>query len=312
MIEEFPTHFVQSHGRVCPTCRYVLPHLEELAADYFERNEVRCRNPLCGKPVDLWDATVADMRRLGASFFGIISLGAKQTSFLVDLAPHEAKEIDLTQYGVPAEATILHLNFTPQLREGQGGCLPLLVHGNTAYPRSIGVKFWVYARPAVGEPESVVRVSVSVRWVSEDRDRISWIYLMDAFEALSARRYWSVVLPSYVAFELSLTPLLKGSLEKFASRDKVKSFVRNELSSASGLNVVLPTLCGLVGAPRLPDAIRGELNHLRELRNDIVHNGVAKAGVDEKTAAVALCASIFGLEYVNYIRPKLMPGTVSQ
>lgn len=307
MIEEFPTHFVHSGGGVCPHCRHVLPSLEALSGEYFEGREICCRNSDCGRPVDLWEATVADMRRPGASFFRIISLGAKSTMFQTDFASRETKEIDLTQYGVPAEATILNVNFTPYGVEGGASCLPLLVHGNTAYPRSVGTKFWVYARPNIGVPEGVARVGISVKWVSDDSGCVSWVYLVDAFEALSAQRYWSVVVPSYVAFEIGLMPLVREALERFASSERVRAFVRNDLSSSSALNILLPTLCGLVGAPLLPAAIRGELNRAREVRNDLVHKGVAKTAVDEKTAAVSLCASIFGLEYINYIRPRLIP-----
>lgn len=304
MIEKFSTHFVQSGGGICPHCLHVLPSLETLSADYFEGREIRCRNSACGKPVDLWHATVAEMRRPGASLFGIMALGAKSTMFQVEFAPREAKEIDLTLYSVPADATILNLNFTPQ-----GGCLPLLTHANQAYPRRVGTKFWVYAWPTVGQPESSVRVGVSVKWISDDGGRISWIYLADAFEALSARRYWNVILPAYAAFEIGFMPLVREILGRFASNEKVRSFIRNDLSSASALNVLLPVLCGLVGTPALPDAIRGEINRARDLRNDLVHDGVAKTAVDESTAAVSLCASIFGLEYINYVRPRLV-GTV--
>jgi len=308
MIKEFPTHYEQSHGGVCPQCLHVLPVLETISADYFEGREIRCSNPTCGKPVDPWKATVAGMRKPRASLFKVMLLGATQNSFQVDFAPEETKEIDLTHYGVPANATVLNLIFTPQLVEGGGSCFPLLVHANQAYPQSMETKFWVYARPAVGKLESAVRVGVMVVWVSNDRGGLSWTYLADALEALSARRYWNVALPSYVAFELGLMPLVREALERFASKDRTEEFVRNDLRSSSALNVLLPTLCGLVGAPLLPDAIRGEINRLRELRNNLVHHGVNKTAVDEERAAVSLCAAIFGLEYLHYVRPRLIPA----
>ena len=83
--------------------------------------------------------------------------------------------------------------------------------------------------------------------------------------------------------------------------------MRNEISSSSALNVILPILCEAAHVPRLPDIVRGEINRLRKLRNDIVHKGVKKTAVDEEAAAAMLTASVFGLEYLRYARPRLTP-----
>jgi hypothetical protein len=295
--------YESSFGGVCQHCRFTLPTLEKLACEYFEGKEIRCRE--CQNPVDVWECTLAEMRRPYSASFAMISLGAKQTGFLFDLAAGEAREIDLSKCGIPEEATILDLIFTPQ----GGNCLPLMVHANRALIRTVGTKFWVYGRPMVESTAPPGKISMLVIWAHKSQESHSWLYLLDAFEALAAQRWWNVILPAYVAFEISLMPLVRASLERHVSKQKLDAMTPNDMSSSSAFNVMLPVLCDAEQVPRLPEEISAHINSLRKLRNEIVHVGVSKATVDEKTAGEMLCAAVFGLEYLQYVRPRLVPET---
>ena len=94
-------------------------------------------------------------------------------------------------------------------------------------------------------------------------------------------------------------------MERHISKGRVKDFVKDGLTSSVALNIILPLLCDLHGVKRLPDAIRGELNRLRDLRNQFVHDGLKKEEVSEYVAAELLSAAMFGFEYLRYVEPRL-------
>jgi len=151
-------------------------------------------------------------------------------------------------------------------------------------------------------------IAVSVAWVQKGDNTISWSYLLDAFEAMASHRWRSVILPSYAAFEIALSPLVLAGLTKLVSKGVVDSFKgEKSFSSSAALNVLLPILCKEARLPLLPEVIRGRLNELRRLRNDMVHEGVENADVSQEVAGESLCASVFGLEYLRFIRPRLLP-----
>jgi hypothetical protein len=227
-------------------------------------------------------------------------LGAMHTSFLFDLSRGEHKELDLTAQGVPENATILRLNFTSQ----GGDCFAQLQHGNLANPRFIGPKVNVYGMPHdVGVAGG--KTCASVTWIREKDSAASWLYLVDAFDAMASRKYWHVILPAHVGFEVALIPLVKSALEKHVSTERVKDFLNDGLGISVALNIVLPLLCKISRAPRLQDEIRGQLNHLRDLRNKLVHEGLPKESVTEQLAGEMLTASVFGFEYVQFLRTRI-------
>ena len=64
--------------------------------------------------------------------------------------------------------------------------------------------------------------------------------------------------------------------------------------------MILPLLCDASNVKHLPAPIRGELNRLRKLRNELVHDGLAKDAVSKPLASEMLCAAVFGFEYLRY------------
>jgi hypothetical protein len=57
---------------------------------------------------------------------------------------------------------------------------------------------------------------------------------------------------------------------------------------------------------RFPDPIRGEINRLRKLRNELVHDGLGKDAVSKQLAGELLCATVFGFEYLRYAESSLL------
>jgi hypothetical protein len=289
-------------GAVCPNCKHTQPPLKSIAPVYFEGKEIRCTNDGCKKPLDCWKATLDFIGGEGLSTILLVSVGARETFFDISLKAGTIEEIDLTQYKIPEDATLLGITFTPQ----GANCFPLLVHSNHVSLRSLKTKFRVYGlQTSDGDEDG--SIAVSVAWVSKGNDTISWSYLLDAFEAMASHRWRSVILPAYAAFEISLSPLILAGLTKHVSKNIVDNFKGDKsFSSSSALNVLLPILCKEARLPLLPEEIRLRLNKLRGLRNHMVHEGVENTAVSQEVAGESLCASVFGLEYLRFIRPRLL------
>lgn len=257
-----------------------------------------CKN--CGLKSSLWEAALRLVRQ--ASFFTIDSLGAAHASFLFDLSRGEHKELDLTEAGVPEDASILRLTFTSQGSD----CFAQVTHGNLASPRSIGTKIHVYGIAHDGGVAGG-KTACSVTWIRAKDSAESWLYLVDAFEAMASRKYWQVILPAHIAFEVALMPLVRRGLEQRVSKERVRDFLNDALGVSAALNIILPLICEIWGVPRLQDDIRGQLNQLRDLRNETVHRGMPKQKVDETVAGELLVASVFGFEYVQFVENAISP-----
>ena len=231
----------------------------------------------------------------------VSALGATQTRLEFALSPGEHREIDLESFGVPSGATILELIFSPH-----GKSFPLLRHSNRAIARFIGPKLWVYGVPFDLGVEGG-SVSGSVTWIQRGGSTQSFLYMVDAMEAMTAQKFLHVILSAHIAFELETMSLVRTALERHASRSKVRDFVERELSVANATNVILPQICGSERIPTMPDNLRGALNQLRELRNKIVHDGLSDTAINENQAARMLFAAMFGFEYVRFARKELFP-----
>ncbi len=288
-----------AHAGSCPQCCYVLPPMREASKAYFEQGFVTCSQ--CHVPVDLWDVVL--MHALAMPSVAVMSLellGASRTSFVKDIEDGKYHEIDLTSIGIPEDATVLQVGYTPQ----GGGVFPLEWHGNVPERRIVGTTLRLIGRAAQGHGP-VSPVSIWVVWVHQEAAD-GWPYLVNAFEAVISRHFDRVIVPAQSAVEISIIPIVKDLLEKHASTDRVKQFVEDELSFGHVINVFLPFVAGQMGITKLPDKIRGSLNKLRRLRNALVHRGVGGSKVTPEDALEALCAAVFGFEYAVYARSRLL------
>jgi hypothetical protein len=281
-------------GIPCPDCLYSLGTISDVAPRFFETGSFQCGH--CTREVDVWEASQTLVRRLGASFNGLTSLGARQTFFTMKLGRNEIKEVNLSQHGVPEDATLLQILFYPQRRDC---CFPLVTPGRFL-PQTLARKVLVFGQPLEGDAQEEV-ISACVTWVPSHEDWTeSWIYLTEAFDAWASQKHWHVILPAYVAFEIALMRVVKTAMERRFSKERIADFSRDGLTSSVALNVILPLLGDSSSVKPLPDSIRGQLNRLRKLRNDLVHDGLRKDAVSKQLASEMLCATVFGFEYLRY------------
>jgi hypothetical protein len=288
-------------GVPCPDCFRSVGTISEVAPRFFETGSFPCGQ--CNREVDVWEASHRLVSKTGASFNGLTSLGAATTTFRFELRRNEWKEVDFSQYGVPEDAALLQVSFYPQRHDC---CFPFICQKQFS-PKPLERKVQVFGQPLPEGKAQEVAVAATVTWVpSHDDYKESWIYLTEAFDAWASQKYWHVILPAYVAFEIALMRFVKTSMERRLSKERISDFVRDGLTSSVSLNVVLPLLCDLSSVKRLPDPIRGELNRLRKLRNELVHDGLGKDAISKQLASELLCATVFGFEYLRYAESSLL------
>jgi hypothetical protein len=177
-----------AHAGSCPKCFYVLPPISEAAPTYFEQGYVTCSE--CKAPADLWDVVLARMNvDPPMPKMSLVCLGAAQTTFQREISADKYHMIDLTEVGVPKDATVLQVGYTPQGTEGQGSVMPIELHGNVPQRRVVGSVLHLLGRAMIsgdGTVGTVSRVSIWVLWVPYDKAE-SWSYIVSGFDAFVAQ-----------------------------------------------------------------------------------------------------------------------------
>jgi len=253
----------------CVHCNASISIERQIAADYFRGVKMSC--PSCGKLLDWWDTILRTIRENFMLIQAFAPIGARWTVFHVMLQPNCSTELKFIDQGIPTDAVILNVIYTPD----GGGLFPLEMHGNMPLRFRIPNIINLYPRPIGGGPHKETQVSVLVTWVPHTADDEAWRNLINAFQAYVLGRYHSAVIPANVAVESTTNRLLAAFFEKksLASQENVDSFLHGGATYAHQLNILLPTLLSFTDAPPLPDHIRGQLNRLRKLRNQMVHRG---------------------------------------
>lgn len=235
-------------------------------------------------------------------------VGAQTTSFTMPLRPGIRAKYRLSEKGIPPEAKVLHVNYSPNTCGGANPVFPLEWHGNVPTRRFVSDEVILHPVPVTdGEPPTESKLGVMITWVPHGAADHSWQSLFDAFEEFVAGRYASIVVPANVAVESSLFPVLTRLIDQFVGKKRTDEFLSSAATYSHQLNVVLPLIVELRGLPRLPKHITGLLNRLRSLRNELAHSGGTRTPLDRKDAAQLLAAALFGFHYVRHVHWRLFP-----
>lgn len=248
----------RAHAGACPHCYYVFPPIWEAASVYFEQGSVECTE--CKAKADLWQVVVGRMSSEPfMPLFALEQLGASFTRFTETIEAHKFHEIHLDAVGIPSDARILQVGYSPQGSTDGGVVFPIEWHGNMPQ-RRVGNVLRLLGQPAIsgdGTVGTVCPVGIWVLWVHQDTKEDGWPYLLDAFDALARGEYDRVIVPAQSAVEISLMPVIRELLERHASIDHVKGFMGDKLTFANVINVVLPFMCAQASVPEMPIAVRG-------------------------------------------------------
>ncbi|MFV8328417.1 hypothetical protein [Flavobacterium sp. ZS1P14] len=128
--------------------------------------------------------------------------------------------------------------------------------------------------------------------------------MIEAVEAFSVKSFPSTIIPANVSVESRLTPIISEYLEKIISKKRISDFLSTGATYSHQLNILLPLLTTFEEFPTMPDFLRGNLNLLRNLRNQLAHEGKLK-NIDKSTISTLLCSATFGLTYLNILEKHL-------
>ena len=271
---------------------------------FFTENAGTC--PKCSTKVDLWrvllDAVLNNFMLMGA----FVAIGARTTAFSLDLKANETRELVFKDLGVPEEAAILSINYTPQ----GGGCFPIELHGNTPHwgpPRGGRVHVFGRSFPVTPDEPSEAPINCAVTWMKAPDEDDGWTHLLDAYRAYGEKNWRGVIIPANVAAESAISKAMYDLVRRFAGKKETETFLSDGATYAHQLKVVLPMACALAGVPPLPTEIRGHLDRLRKLRNELAHTGSLDSSLEQKRVAELLVAATFGFQYGRFFRRVLKP-----
>ena len=216
--------------------------------------------------------------------------------------------MDLTEHRIPHDAKILDIVYNPK---GAGlSPIPSMTSDLTTphrNPAEIPNSFYVLPlQLSHKEVPREAEVDLVITWIPHAANDEPWENLLNACRAYFSKQYRSAVIPANVAVEARLGRLLTAFFQQFVSKDRTKNFIEDIATYSYQLNVLLPTFTKLKNLPVLPDTIRGQLNRLRDYRNNIAHRGAPENPLGEEDMAMCLCAAIFGFHYVHLIEPILL------
>jgi hypothetical protein len=297
----------------CEHCwqSYPLPDKKNLAFKYFNGTLLlKCAD--CKQFIDWWASTLKSIKKVETSSIHEICLpiGARTTTALIPLLPNKLLEIDFKDCRIPEDAFILNVNYNTNNRgdrsEGMGWLESVEVNRNPLFRRLNTKGGTFYALPHGDPPYVDSNIHISITWAPNTANDESSQNLINAFLYYIDSRFHGAVIAANAAVEAKMTRLMADFFNRTVhSKDKVKGFLKDGATYGHSLNVLLPALLSFTKAPSLPDHIRGALNRVRDLRNDLAHANITYDKVNTNDAAQALCAAVFGLHYLNVIEPFL-------
>ncbi len=284
-----PPHFF------CTNCNNGIEASEDKVRDYFLDSPIICRS--CDAVVNWWEVVLRALRDEPPFFFTFAAIGANSTAFEIEIEPDTELTVRFSDYEIPENARILVVGYTPQ----GGGLFPVEVHGNHPLRHVVPNTVTLFPRPfPPGTVPSRTKVMAMVTWV-EAPDEELWQQLVNAFEAYANNKLSDALIPANVAVEAQLFKLVTGFLTEVASNEHVESFLNDAATYGHQLNVLLAVIVRHRDLPRFPDHIRGQLNRLRRLRNDLAHRGRSGNTLQKHEVAEMLCAALFAFSYLRMV-----------
>ncbi|MDE8086689.1 hypothetical protein PT077_02455 [Erysipelothrix rhusiopathiae] len=214
-------------------------------------------------------------------------------------------ELDFTKLGVPKNADIISVNYTP---EGESGIFPLEFHGNSPsyLRRYYNNKVGIFPIKLFEESEeNNTKLNIFILWTHNAS--IASKNLIEAFIFHRENELEKFVIFANVAVEETLEKFLYNYLVandqiKVKNKD-IKKFLEGSLSYYHQLNVLLPILTGLSNSVYKPlnKEIIANLNSLRKLRNKMVHTGKLETSLSMEDGKPLLMSSLFMLIYLDYV-----------
>ncbi len=284
----------------CPQCRVgVVFDLTAASRSFFLGEPVLC--PRCQRPIDLWSAVVGQIRDNAMLTFAYAIIGARTTAHSFELSPNEFLTLRLTDWGVPEQAVLLSINYTPI--GSIPVCWPTEVHGNRPRwgPPKPAQEILIFGRDP-SQAASRTKIGCSIIWFLPPDEDDGWLHLLEAFQTYGDGQLQRALIPAHIAAESALSKAIHLGLKTAAVPGLSES---GRMGFANQMRLLLPLVADRYKFPRLPSAVEGSLERLRKLRNQVVHEGVSKEPLNPVTLSELLAAATFGFHYGRALRAEV-------
>ncbi|WP_332823425.1 hypothetical protein [Stutzerimonas kunmingensis] len=270
---------------------------EDLIEAYFEGEQIACLS--CSEATTLRRAVSATMTAPMAVFFGTVAaemLGASTRVATLTIRKHEFTEVDFAALGVPADSTLLKVNYTPN-----GPIMPLETHGNEPVwePRS---KVFLYGMPLGDEDQAECQFSLLISYIPHSPEEASVCSLAQAYQLFLAGRWGQMAISAITGLELTLKQYLRAFAAGRNLEPKDKEY----------LTQVYPQFCDLYGFARPEDDLVERVLRLWGSRDRFAHTGRLPEGYSRDSAAGQLCAAILLFRHLRRSMSRLQTPISSE
>ena len=265
--------------------------------NYFGGKNLQCTQ--CKSQSKLFDV-LSDCIEENFFFNDVFSfIGAQKTLFNFSLEPDNPITLKFSNYGVPSDARILHINYTPS----DGGLFPIEMHGNSPYRGMPKGEVTLYPSSFPHREKNTTNINVMLTWVhGHSSSDISLKVLIDALEEYAHNDLESCIVPANTAIEFEVMRYIEQELEKICSKSDIKSLFSSGTTYIPSLKVLLPLIATLKKVPILPNEVMSGLKALASLRNQIAHTGKTKSPLNKKQIAKSLASVIIARHYIKFIQ----------
>ncbi|WP_101758243.1 hypothetical protein [Oceanicoccus sp. KOV_DT_Chl] len=261
---------------------------------YFEGITREC--PTCGQKIDVWSHAIELLQKKAQLFRnkGAAFIGGEDVSFTFQLPPNKTVEVDLTDYGVPDDAKLIYVVYTPFAGAGW----PIEMHGNQPIQHRTTNKMTFFGKPMPKSGNEVGGhhdVSMSVTYIPKSQEQTPFTNLANAYELFMLDKFSEMIIPCAVALEYSIERVTAYSLQASNLPDNLKP------SKRLSLEVILPLICKTHNIPTLNNEITELVIRLWSLRNQMAHDGELKQHLTHAEASKILAAAMFCINYFGFL-----------
>ena len=174
--------------------------------------------------------------------------------------------------------------------------------------RGGNLQLFGFAHPSAKSEINQAKVSIIVTWVETSPDDAAWNNLVAAFAFYVHGDYEYSLVPTNVVVESRLFRFLARHLGAHIAEKRVKAFLENDATYGHQLNILLPFIVQQLRAKDMPDELRGRLNRLRDLRNQVAHVGRCDRELSKDHCAELITGALFGFRYLGHVDTYVQGG----
>ena len=280
----------------CPDCKRQVRFTADLIDAYFGGKKIVC--PSCSRKDSPWGIALTML--CGPSPWGLFyPLGATTTVYFTKLFLNTETRINLHDHGLPEDAIILDLSCSPS----RMFCMEMSSNSRRQRPRGAKLQLFAFQTYTV-QDKSVTEgeVNIAVTWVRSSEADFSWNNLVAAFDEYASPDFRGAIVPANVSIEYRLFNLMSSEFGSVCNGTRLKDFLERAATYSYQLNVLLPYVANRYSFPPMDDHLRGCLNRLRDLRNDLAHRGHFEEDTTKESCAELLVAAVFAFRYIDRLR----------